>query len=126
MANKAADQGLRQARHSGAQYLARRHLNMLIESCGLKACYQFCVHRLIPQFPSQESIVNGVIKVVDMMVLCSTLGLPLATIGVAAAFAHCIQDERYNNELLLDLLSRSYDSATAASRVQVLELAVGD
>jgi hypothetical protein len=66
MANKATDQGLRQPRPGGARYLAGRHLNVRIESCCLKACHQFCVHRLIPQLPSQESIVNGVIKVVDI------------------------------------------------------------
>jgi predicted metal-dependent phosphoesterase TrpH len=45
----------------------------------------------------------------QLMVLCTTLGLPLVSVGVAVAFVHCIQDERFNNELLLDLVATPYD-----------------
>ena len=78
--------------------------------------------------------VDGIIKLIreplewkrQLMVLCTTLGLPLAAVGVAAAFVHCIQDERYNNELLLDLLAGSANGRIAPPVVPALELASGD
>ena len=59
----------------------------------------------------------------QLMVLCSTLGLPLTTVGLVAAFVHYIQDERFNNELLLDLVSRPSDRHVAPAPVPVLEMA---
>src|SRR5262249_36503893 len=62
----------------------------------------------------------------QLMVLCSTMGLPLLTVGFAAAFVHFIQDRRYNDELLLDIVSRSYDDGSRPSPALAIGLASGD
>lgn len=39
-------------------------------------------------------------------VLCSTLALPLTSLALAASVVHYIQDERFNHQLVIDLLAR--------------------
>jgi hypothetical protein len=62
----------------------------------------------------------------QLMVLCSTLGLPLTTLALVAAYIHCIEDERYNNELLVDLVARQLHRLTSPSPVRVLTPALQD
>jgi predicted metal-dependent phosphoesterase TrpH len=78
--------------------------------------------------------IDGIVKLIEkpldwrnqLTVLCSTLGLPLTTVGLVGAFIHYVQDERFNQELLLDLLARRSDRRTAPAPVRVLELAAGE
>jgi predicted metal-dependent phosphoesterase TrpH len=41
----------------------------------------------------------------ELMVLCSTLGLPLAGVASLISFIHYLLDERYNRSLLFDLVA---------------------
>jgi predicted metal-dependent phosphoesterase TrpH len=62
----------------------------------------------------------------QLRVVCSTLGLPLTAAGLIAAFVHFVQDERFNDELLLDLLAGGSDLWAAPNPAPVLEPAIGD
>src|SRR5262249_26794670 len=59
----------------------------------------------------------------DLMIVCLSIGLPLATVGILGSLVHYVQDERYNRSLLLDLLEQSAEQ-TLPSEPQVVEVAV--
>jgi predicted metal-dependent phosphoesterase TrpH len=86
--------------------------------------------------------VNGFVELIaeplnwrkQLMVLCSTLGLPLTAIGLAAAYIYHLQDEKFNSDLLLDLvavrdlvsLPLPIHSRTSPEPVHALEPALQD
>lgn len=78
--------------------------------------------------------INGIEKLIEspldwkqqLQVLCTTLGLPLTAAGLIGAFVHFIQDEKFNNDLLLDIVARSSDRGIVTAAVPVFEPALGD
>jgi hypothetical protein len=77
---------------------------------------------------------DGIVKLIQspldwrrqLTIVCSALGLPLTMVALVAAYIHCIQDERFNNELLIDLVARPFDRRTAGEPVHVLKPALQD
>jgi hypothetical protein len=57
------------------------------------------------------------------MVVGSTLGLPLTSLAFVGSIIHYILDERYNHNLLIDLVATPVEPATRPS-ARVLEPAV--
>jgi len=60
----------------------------------------------------------------QLRVACTTVGLPLTAVGLIGAFIHFIQDQRFNDELLLDLIARRSDPLTNSVPVPVFESSV--
>jgi hypothetical protein len=60
----------------------------------------------------------------QLRVACTTVGLPLTAVGLIGAFIHFIQDQRFNDELLLDLIARRSDPLTDSVPVPVFESSV--
>ncbi len=77
--------------------------------------------------------VNGYIELFEqpmnwkkqLMVLCSTIGLPLTAVGLVIAYIYHLRDEQFNNDLLVDLVSRPWDVRMPV-RVPDLEPALQD
>jgi len=77
---------------------------------------------------------DGVVKLIEnplkwkrqLMVLCSTLGLPLTTVGLAGAYVHYIQDQRFNNDLLVDLVARQFICRAVQAPARGLAAALQD
>ena len=59
----------------------------------------------------------------QLTVVCSTLGLPLAVVAIVGSLIHYIQDERFNHNLLFDLVARPSEPVSRPP-VRVLEPAV--
>jgi hypothetical protein len=66
-----------------------------------------------------EQVVKLVKKPLDwqqeLMVLCSTLGLPLVSVAVVISLIHYLLDEQYNRALLFDLLAQQKQPVRAAA-----------
>lgn len=58
-----------------------------------------------------------------LMFLCAMFGLPLAVVGIVGSFVHYIQDEQFNQTLLLDLVTRPNKFVSPPS-VRVFKTAV--
>jgi hypothetical protein len=55
------------------------------------------------------------------MVIASTAGMPLASLALAGALVHNIQEKRFNHKLLLDLVSQPRDRQNMPPSVELLE-----
>jgi hypothetical protein len=74
---------------------------------------------------------DGIVKWIEqplkwkrqLMVVGSTIGLPFTTVAFVVSIIHYILDERFNRNLLIDLLARPIEPATQPA-VRVLEPAV--
>jgi hypothetical protein len=75
---------------------------------------------------------DGIVKLIEkpfqwrrqLMVLCSTVGMPLTSVALACAYIHYLQDERFNNDLLVDSVARPFDRRPTS--VGALEPALQD
>jgi predicted metal-dependent phosphoesterase TrpH len=76
---------------------------------------------------------DGIVKLIEsplewqrqLMVVGSTLGLPLTIVGVVGALVHYIQDEQFNNDLLLDLVASPTARRAAPASIRALEAVIG-
>jgi predicted metal-dependent phosphoesterase TrpH len=57
----------------------------------------------------------------NLMVIASTAGMPLASLALAGALVHNIQEKRFNHKLLLDLVSQPRDRQNMPPSVELLE-----
>jgi hypothetical protein len=75
---------------------------------------------------------EGIIKLIEqpldwkreLLVLCSTLGLPLVSVAILVSLVHYLQDERFNRGLLFDLVARSQSTELVEAEPQTLEAVV--
>ena len=75
---------------------------------------------------------EGIVKLIErplnwkreLLVLCATLGLPLVTLAVLVSFVHYMQDEKFNQSLLFDLLARPLHKEPIRTSAQTLEVVV--
>jgi len=78
--------------------------------------------------------VNGMVELIEeplnwrrqLMVLCSTVGLPLTIVALAAAYIYHLKDEKFNNDLLVDLVARPLGGQTGSQPAHILEPALQD
>jgi hypothetical protein len=57
-----------------------------------------------------------------LRVLSTTLGLPLVSVAIVVSLIHYIQDERFNQGLLFDLVARPRHDAVIPEPAPALEL----
>ena len=60
----------------------------------------------------------------DLMVLCSTLGMPLVSIPIVLSFVHYLQDEQFNRGLLFDLVASPPYKEPVSATTEALEAVV--
>jgi predicted metal-dependent phosphoesterase TrpH len=71
-----------------------------------------------------ENVVKLIKKPLDwqqqLMVLCSTLGLPLVSIAIVISLVHYLVDEQYNRGLLFDLVAQQKPVRPAAPALEAV------
>jgi predicted metal-dependent phosphoesterase TrpH len=76
----------------------------------------------------KEGIVKFIEEPLDwkrqLMVLCSTLGMPLVSVAIVVSLVHYLQDERFNRGLLFDLVARSQQKEPVHTPARALEAVV--